>query len=52
MRATIVPVEGVYAPPRPRKILFSEVIEFRTKTLPRRKPRIPCDHSFLRPTSR
>ena len=41
-----IPEEGVYAPPRPRKVLFSEVVEFRTATLPRRKPRIPRDDSF------
>ena len=41
-----IPAEGVYAPPRPRKVLFSEVVKFRTETLPRRKPRIPGDESF------
>jgi hypothetical protein len=41
-----IPEEGVYAPPRPRKVLFSEVVEFRTETLPRRRPRIPDDESF------
>jgi hypothetical protein len=40
---TSIPEEGVYAPPRPRKVLFSEVVEFRTETLPRRKPQIPAD---------
>jgi hypothetical protein len=41
-----IPEEGVYAPPRPRKVLYSEVVEFRTKTLPRRKPRIHGDESL------
>jgi hypothetical protein len=41
-----IPEEGVYAPPRPRKVLDSEVVEFRIKTLPRRKPRIPNDESL------
>ena len=40
-------VYGVYAPPRPRKVLFPEVVEFRTDKLPRRKPRITGDDSFL-----
>lgn len=31
---------GVYAPPRPRRVLHSEVVEFRTDTLRRRKPQI------------
>jgi hypothetical protein len=42
-----IPKEGVYAPPRPRKVLFSELVELRTETLPRRKPRIAGDQSFL-----
>ena len=42
-----IPTEGVYAPRRPRKVLFSEVVEFRTETLPRRKPRIPGDNSHI-----
>jgi hypothetical protein len=41
-----LPAEGVYAPHRPRKVLLSEVVEFRTETLPRRKPRISGDESF------
>lgn len=40
-------VYGVYAPPRPRRVLHSEVVEFRTETLRRRKPRITGDDSFL-----
>jgi hypothetical protein len=42
-----IPEEGVYAPRRPRKILSSEVVEFRTATLARRRPRITGDDSFL-----
>jgi hypothetical protein len=42
-----MPEEGVYAPPHPRKVLLSEVVEFRTDQLPRRKPRITSDDSFL-----
>ncbi len=42
-----IPEEGVYAPPRPRRVLFSEVVEFRTATLARRRPRITGDDSFL-----
>jgi hypothetical protein len=40
-------VYGVYAPPRPRRVLHSEVVEFRTETLRRRLPRITGDDSFL-----
>jgi hypothetical protein len=40
-------VYGVYAPPRPRRVLHSQVVEFRTETLRRRKPRITGDDSFL-----
>jgi hypothetical protein len=40
-------VYGVYAPPRPRRVLHSEVVEFRTETLRRRTPRITGDDSFL-----
>jgi hypothetical protein len=39
--------EGVYAPPRPHTVLDSEVVEFRTAALPRRRPRIAGDDSFL-----
>lgn len=39
--------EGVYAPSRPRRVLFSEVVEFQTDKLPRRTPRIVSDDSFL-----
>lgn len=42
-----IPDEGVYAPPRPRRILSSEIVEFRTATLARRRPRITGDDSFL-----
>jgi hypothetical protein len=42
-----IPDEGVYAPPRPRRILSSEIVEFRTATLARRRPRITRDDSFL-----
>jgi hypothetical protein len=42
-----LPDEGVYAPPRPRRILSSEIVEFRTATLARRRPRITGDDSFL-----
>jgi hypothetical protein len=42
-----IPEEGVYAPQRPRKVLLSEVVEFRTDKLPRRKPHIAGDGSFL-----
>jgi hypothetical protein len=41
-----IPDEGVYAPPRPRRILSSEVVEFRTAALARRRPRITDDDSF------
>jgi hypothetical protein len=41
------PEEGVYAPPRPRRVLLSEFVEFETDKLPRRKPRINGDDSFL-----
>jgi hypothetical protein len=42
-----IPEEGIYAPPRPRRVLHSVVVEFRTATLPRRRPRITGDDSFL-----
>jgi hypothetical protein len=42
-----IPEEGVYAPRRPRRILSSEIVEFRTATLARRWPRITGDDSFL-----
>jgi hypothetical protein len=42
-----IPGEGVYAPRRPRRILSSEIVEFRTATLARRRPRITGDDSFL-----
>jgi hypothetical protein len=42
-----IPEEGVYAPPRPRRILSSEIVEFRTVTLARRRPRITGDDSVL-----
>jgi hypothetical protein len=42
-----IPDEGVYAPPRPRRVLSSEIVEFRTATLARRRPRITSDDSFL-----
>jgi hypothetical protein len=45
--AASIPEEGIYAPPRPRRVLHSEVVEFQTDKLPRRKPRITCDDSYL-----
>jgi hypothetical protein len=42
-----IPEEGVYAPRRPRRILSSEIVEFRTATLARRRPRITGDDSVL-----
>ena len=40
-------VYGVYAPYRPRRVLYSEVVEFRVDTLRRLKPLIMGDDSFL-----
>ena len=31
----------VYAPPRPKQVIHSEVVEFNTKTLRRRTPQAP-----------
>ena len=42
-----IPEEGVCAPPRPRRILFSEIVELRTATLARRRPRTTGDDSLL-----
>jgi hypothetical protein len=42
-----IPDEGVYAPQWPRKILFSETVEFRISELPRREPSVFVDDGFL-----
>jgi hypothetical protein len=39
--------EGVYAPRRPRRVVFSEIVEFRTTTLARRRPHITRRRSRL-----
>jgi hypothetical protein len=41
------PPESIFVPRRKKKVLLSEVVEIKTSDLPRRKPRIVGDDSFL-----
>lgn len=40
-------LRGVYAPSVPRRVIFSEVLEFRIADLPRREPQIYIDPRHL-----
>jgi hypothetical protein len=45
--AETFPVDTVFAGRRKKKVLMSEVVEFKTSRLPRRKPQIVSDDTFL-----
>jgi hypothetical protein len=45
--AEIFPADSVFAGRRKKKVLMSEVVEFKTSKLRRRKPQIVCDDAFL-----
>jgi len=43
----VYPADGVFAARRKKKVLLSEVVEFKTSELRRRKPRMVSDDTFL-----